>query len=344
MSSKEDRYSTRKRVEREAGEPVPPVRIEPDYIAVLCSDLHFSLRPPVARSVEPNWLATMAGYCGQLGGLAAGHSNTPGNPLPVICAGDVFDRWNAPAELINFALTYLPRMYAIPGQHDLPHHSYEDIRKSAYWTLVEAGKIVNLEPGKPVGVGPMQLWGFPWGTPVEPCPETAHLGIDVAVVHSYIWTAETGYEEASKESRLGNWLERLEGFDVAVFGDNHKGFMKTMNLKTHLKRSMALLNCGGFMRRKSDERDYQPTVGLLRSNGSITRYKLDVSGDKFLDTEDIPKSLRDNGIGMETFIEELSALGDAAIDFSEAVHRLLEREKVSPAVKKIVLASLEGVN
>ena len=53
----------------------------------------------------------MAGYLGQLAGLAAGHGERTtfynGHPVPVICAGDIFDRWNAPAELINFALAYL---------------------------------------------------------------------------------------------------------------------------------------------------------------------------------------------------------------------------------------------
>lgn len=307
---------------------------------MLCSDLHLSQRPPVARSVEPDWYSTMAGYLGQLRGLSEGHG-TSGNPLPVICAGDIFDRWNAPAELINFALAYLPRMYAVPGQHDLPHHSYEDIRKSAYWTLVEAGKIVNLEPGKPLGVGTMQLWGFPWGTPVEPCPETAYLGLDVAVIHSYLWTekSRSGYPGAPKEKRLVVYAKKLKGYDAAVFGDNHKGFQSFVP-----SLGCRVLNCGGYMRRKSDERDYQPTVGLLRSDGTITRYKLDVSEDKFLDSGDIPQSLRDNNIGFDTFLEELSAFGDAAINFNEAVHRLLEREKVSPVVKRIVLASLEGVN
>lgn len=624
----------------------------------------------------------MAGYLGQLRGLSEGHG-TPGNPLPVICAGDIFDRYNAGPELINFALAYLPRMYAIPGQHDLPHHSYEDIRKSAYWTLVEAGKILNLEPGKPVGVGVMQLWGFPWGTPVEPCPETPHLGIDVAVVHQYVWMKEHGYPGAPEENRVKNFLGKIVGYDAVVVGDNHKGFKahqilncllpgnwvrsrpravsksyysgEAVELRTasglsvrltgnhpvfttkgfvsagsvsegqyllsdmgqvhpkglqneddrprlvedvfssfsergsdvisctrpaapeyfhgdgefikgdvdvvmskrilplnrqsgdfknvrnsvferggvstskvsgssssylsafrvllaspssmarfhpgfslsigkrrHLlfsglrdpsslfgghvfnvqlgsllngsrrnpslhdnpsqtvgfavgskspdshseylrekvqtfpgqvsldeivpvrqipssvsnfdsqgsqklgyggagssnfdgdgvqrlprnvttdkvigirkfkfsghvydlqtedgviiadcsygSRGLLISNCGGFMRRKSNEREYQPTVGLLRSDGSITRYKLDVSGDKFLDSGEIPQSLRDNNIGMESFIEELSALGDAAISFREAVTRLLDKEKIDGPVRRIVLQSLE---
>ena len=53
-------------------------------LAVLCSDLHISHRPPVARSAEPNWYDTMSDYFSQLQQLAKKWG------APVICAGDVF--------------------------------------------------------------------------------------------------------------------------------------------------------------------------------------------------------------------------------------------------------------
>ena len=46
--------------------------------------------------------------------------------------------------LISFAIRELPSCYAIPGQHDLPNHSYTDIQRSAYWVLVEAGIIKKI--------------------------------------------------------------------------------------------------------------------------------------------------------------------------------------------------------
>lgn len=282
----------------------------------------------------------MAGYLGQLAGLAAGHGERTtfynGHPVPVICAGDIFDRWNAPAELINFALAYLPRMYAVPGQHDLPHHSYEDIRKSAYWTLVEAGKIVDLKPGEPLSIGPLRLWGFPWGTPVVPCDKPHDVALEVAVIHAYVWVRNCGYFGAPEEKLVSGYKKSLRGYNVAVFGDNHQGFRVNPTI------GQEILNCGGFMRRKSDERDYRPRVGLLHLNGHITRHFLDVSKDKFLGEDEVPRLLGNNGIESAALIEELSALGDAAIDFADTVRGLLERKTVPPAVKRIVLAALEG--
>ena len=31
----------------------------PQVLAILCSDLHLQMKPPVARSAEPDWFAAM---------------------------------------------------------------------------------------------------------------------------------------------------------------------------------------------------------------------------------------------------------------------------------------------
>ena len=128
----------------------------PEKIAILCSDLHLSHRPPLARAREPDWYEAMMHPLDELDDLT-------GDNLPVICGGDVFDKWNSPPELINFALAELPgTMESVAGQHDLPHHSWPERRKSAYWTLVESGKIKTLD-GRWEGEGKFVRRGFYWG-------------------------------------------------------------------------------------------------------------------------------------------------------------------------------------
>lgn len=188
-----------------------------DVVAILCSDIHLSIKPPVCRSIDVDWFDTMAYYLTQLNNLAEEHA------APVICAGDIFDKWNAPAELINFALAYLPdEMYAVPGQHDLPAHNYDEMNRSAYGTLVEAGKIINLEPGKPQYDGDLALHGFPWGTPITPLREKDEDFIHLAVIHQYAHKGKsTSYPGAPADCHVKHLLKQLDGFDAAVFGDNH---------------------------------------------------------------------------------------------------------------------------
>jgi len=93
------------------------MRDKAKVLAILMADIHLSLKAPIWRSAEPDWLDAQARPLKEVKLLQDKYK------CPVICAGDIFDRsrktadgWNAPAELINYAIEYLPDdMYAIPA-------------------------------------------------------------------------------------------------------------------------------------------------------------------------------------------------------------------------------------
>ncbi len=302
-----------------------------EVVALLCADLHLSERPPVARSAEPDWFAAMQRPLFELTGLQRKYK------CPILCAGDIFDRHNSSPTLINWAIDHLPEMYAIPGQHDLPYHRYEDLERSAYWTLVRAGKIVNLRPDTmSAKLESLLCFPFPWGFGIHSLKnsvwERNKSGkICVAVIHQYIYTnKENGYPGAPKEAHLPNIAKRLQGYDVAVIGDNHQGFTKQVG-------DCTVSNCGTLMRRKADEIDYKPQVGLLYSDGSIRSHNLDTSQDKFLPRETM-KGLEEQGWpDLEEFMTGLRELGVDALDFREAVKRYLDDKGVDKTVKELVL-------
>lgn len=292
-----------------------------EVIAILCSDIHLSASPPIARAGEADWFAAMAKPLAELGKLAAEHM------APILCAGDVFDRWNPSPELINLAIDCLPAMYAVPGQHDLPFHRYGDIQKSAYWTMVLSGIITTVEPGEVASLGGRpqpRVHGFPWGTPVAPPQDLP--GMKIALVHEYTWTAGTGYMGAASSSYLN--FEKYAGYDVVVIGDNHKPFLET-NGKT------TVLNCGGFMRRKSDDR-HHPAVGLLHADASVTLHPLDISGEVF--TELVPETAGAQPGLVSDFVKQLSAMQAATLDFRDAMMRAVEHQPED--VKRLILEAM----
>jgi len=300
--------------------------------AILVSDIHLQAKPPVARSAEPDWFAAMARPLTEVADLAEQHD------CPVFYAGDIFDRWDARPEIVNFALAHLPDGYAIPGQHDLPYHDYQEIKRSAYWTLVEAAKLVNLVPAELTQGGASILawpdlivYGFPWGhqpEPIKPIKGT----IQLAIVHGFIWQKGTGYPGASVEAKVGAYRERLQGYTAAAFGDNHKGFLADAG-------GVAVCNCGGLMRRHTDERDYQPGVGLLHADGSITRHYLDTTEDQFIETTEAEEVV-EQVLDMSAFVTGLRELGaDDALDFLLAVERFLQGNEVSDRAQEIILAA-----
>jgi len=298
-----------------------------NVIAVLCSDLHLSHTAPLARSSEPSWYDAMARVLGELSALAEKHN------APVICAGDIFDRWNSPPELINFAIKHLPKMYAIPGQHDLPHHQLEDIRRSAYWTLVEAAVILPINERHMVG--DIVLWGFPWGKDIafsELWRDGSTEAVHIAVAHQYVWEGQCKYDGAPKEKHISNLVKQLKGYDVAVFGDNHKGFQAQAG-------DCTVFNCGTFIRRKADEIGYKPQVGLLYDNGTVEIHYLDTSQDKI---EAVEKSAANDELDITAFVEELNKLGGDSLDFQTAVERYVEKHGVKKPIREIIQRVLEG--
>jgi DNA repair exonuclease SbcCD nuclease subunit len=300
-----------------------------DVVALLCSDLHLSHTAPVARSAESDWYAAMARSLVELGDLQRKYD------CPVLIAGDIFDRWNCPPSLINFALKYLPdNVYAIPGQHDLPLHRIEDLTASAYWTLVKAGKIENFDYR--TNVNGMDLHGFSWGqrsTQVD-VSSVNDARLQIAVVHAYVWIEDHRYPVADDVSHAGVYSDRLKGYDVALFGDNHKGF------KTELKSGCTLFNAGTFMRRKADEVDYKPMVGLLKKDGVVLPYYLNTKEDEF-DERHLSKLAESVETDMSEFLEKLQMLSSKNIDFVEILSRFMDSDRVTEAVRSIIVRVLE---
>ena len=302
-----------------------------EVIALCVADLHLSHKPPTTRAAEEDWYAAQARPLAELRGLVEKYG------CPVICAGDVFEKWYAPPSIINFAIAHLPRMYGVPGQHDLPFHRYSDVKSSAYWTLVEAGVIENvaqmIEPGKPIWAGPLVLHGFPFGFDVKPWTKKTRR-LSVAVIHSYISTDQCSHPGAPKMSRVKAWDLRLRGYATAVFGDNHLGF--------HDEKAgdCEVYNCGALIRRATDQRGYTPAVGLLHEDGHVEPHFLDVSKDKWIDEQPLEDGQSEEAPGLADFIGELRSLDAVSLDFKEAVERFLRNNEVDDGVRDVLLETI----
>lgn len=251
-------------------------------------------------------------------------------------AGDIFDKPDNPAELVNFVAETLPYgCFAVPGQHDLMYHRYKDIRKTSFWTLIQTDTITLLDAqSQPMGcgAGQLNLWGFPWKHDLCPMPDRAgavHLHLDVAVAHAYVWTGITGYKDAPKEHHLRNRLAKLQGYDAIVTGDNHTPFTVGN-----------MCNVGSLLKRKLDERNHRPSVAILYSDGSWGRHFLDTSQDKYLEERVAKDTIRQEIRGAKKFIEQLKKLEPSELDFRQAVINWMEQTCASDEARQVVLACL----
>lgn len=299
-------------------------------VAVLCSDIHLSHTAPIARSAEPDWYEAMRRPLRQLREIQTTYGG-----VPVVIAGDIFDKWNAPAELINFAYDTLPKnCFAIPGQHDLPGHSYDSIKRSAYWTLFRGNVIESLPARIVIPLDDFSMMGFPWNEPliIEGTLPSKFRRPMLAVIHKYVWYGDASYQMANKKDHVNNVFREIpkDYFDSFVIGDNHKRFL----------RNDRILNCGGFMRRKIDEIDYTPSVGLLHKDGTIKIQLLDCSEDMFID-DITKKELGDHALKLLSFIDNLQTIGNGSIDFVQTIKEVISKNKLGKRVAGAIIDALE---
>jgi DNA repair exonuclease SbcCD nuclease subunit len=293
-------------------------------LAILVSDIHLSDKPPIFRSSEPDWFEAMKRPLDQLQYFANKFD------CPIVCGGDVFDKWNSSPELINFAIDNLPMMYSVAGQHDLPHHRYSAIERSAYWTLCKTGNIINLNENEPIEIkNGLMLHGFGWNVDLAPML-SGDLCFHLAVVHRYIWAgAATSYSDAPETNHVNHLSKKLKGFQAALFGDNHKGFLTTT------KDGLTIFNHGGFMRRTRDQINYKPKVGVLFSDGTIERKELDCSEDKTLVVENETSTRTE--IDFENFVVELEKLGSDSLDFRKSILSYCENQNIEKEVHSLIM-------
>lgn len=306
-----------------------------DVVAMFVADLHLTLNPPVARSAELNWLAAQERSLFQLRELW----HRLKHPA-LFYAGDIFDRWNVPPELINFALERLPKGYGIPGNHEMPYHDPKQLRKSPYWTLVEAGVIQNMDDESsniiPIDANGVTVCGFGYGAKLRPAP--LGDGIRVAMVHRYIWTKETGHPQAQDEDRAYSVAEELRehGYHIGIFGDNHKPFGVN-------REGVKVVNCGAFIRRKSDERDYVPSIVLLRANGNVAtieRVMLTDAEDVWTESPQVKTQERDHDAAID-FVQSLKTEADSSVSFREALRRYMEANDLDEGTKTVLHRIME---
>jgi len=302
-------------------------------VAIFLADIHLSHTPPVCRQSEPSWYEAQKRVLLQVRNLADTLR------VPVICCGDIFDIPISPPELVNFALEYLPTLYSVAGNHDLPNHSYAQIHRSSFHTLVLSGRVIPLHFGQPVeipGAHPLRLWGFPWRQDPEPLTGGVSLLQEVAVVHRYTWTRtagySTGYKDAPESHSLDALRSMVQGYNAVFVGDNHIPFAAR-------KKVPPVVNCGSLMRLAVDQKDHEPRVWIYHSDDSIEPHYLDCSRDVL--TEDHRKPKKVLGGEIDLCLETLKRAPDAPPSYQEAVRQRLRIQPEDPRVEEILLTAID---
>ena len=301
---------------------------------ILCADLHLRKTTPRAR-VDDYWAAQERKFRFTL-------EQAQTSP-PLLVAGDFFHQPRPGEGLLRWVIDLL-REYkvvpvVVPGQHDLPGHSLEQIGESGLGVLAAAGVIILLTD--PVEVFYTNTDEVVWGTPYGQQPPNNKIEIeDFSPPRILLWHHMVIQEPlwpGQEADRAPAILRKYPQFDIICCGDNHTSFC----YKTAPNESPAnhwLINPGSMMRITAAQVDHRPRI-FKYENGLVESILLPIE-DNVLDLSELD-AVKDKDSRIQAFVERLSMEWEAGLSFEKNIEKFFTENKTDPEVQKMVWRCLE---
>ncbi|MFA5152430.1 MAG: metallophosphoesterase [Clostridia bacterium] len=285
--------------------------------AILCSDIHLREREanPVCR-LDSYWDA-------QWKKLDFISELQQEYDCPVLCGGDLFDKWKPSPELLSKTMEHLPDDFmSIYGQHDLPQHNFELRHKSGIFTLEMARDLNTLgyfENHKNVK---FQVYGCNWKE--SPPTEVDSRVKNILVWHIGTYQGKEPYPGCS-DPKAGTLLRKYPQYDLILTGDNHKPFVEEFE-------GRLLVNPGSMMRMDADQIDHKPRVYLwYAETNTVEPVYLPIEKNVISREHLTIQTEKENR--MEAFISQIDTNWEITLNFED---NLVEYEKVNKTRKPIM--------
>ena len=291
---------------------------KPDLI--LMADLHLDDRNPPCR-IDDYPLAQLH-KLEQIRDIQEDHGG-----IPILLAGDVFERWKPSPLLLSFAFDNLPdNLYAIPGNHDLPAHNIDRYGESGLATL-EAGGNLNIVRNYGEDLPDLELYGYHFGYDFDEIDTTD----GIAIIHEFVYKGRSPFPGAT--GKVTGMMKKLPGFDLILCGDNHKPF-------THRSGDQLFVNPGSIMRSKADQINHKPRIYLYYAGENrVEPVYLDIDQNAVTREHiEIPKERSDR---IDKFVNRLRDDFEVGLSFEKNLKEFFQTNDIpKPVITKI----MEAVN
>lgn len=309
--------------------------------AILTADLHLTETTPVSRTDD--YIEAQAKKLQFLKELSTENDNSP-----IICAGDVFDRWKASPWLCSFISRNLPSglFITVPGNHDLPMHSFKYYDKSALSLLeiVLPTSFVVLKNEK-VSINSLknrlEIFGVYYGGTPEFTLSNANIQAlsnetpshRVLILHELIWQNKPPFWASESKTSSEIIKKYKDDFDLIITGDNHESFIVE-------KDGVLLVNPGSMMRMTADQINFKPKCFLYYAEENKVvpvEFPIDSKVHNF---EHINKKKeRDKRIA--AYIEKLESNFEGGLSFKKNLQVFFDENKISKKVRDVIWEHLE---
>ncbi len=298
---------------------------------ILVSDLHLTDITPVARTDD--YMQAQINKLQFLQTLSNKNDN-----CPILCAGDVFDKWKTSPWLTSTIFKYLPRPFiAIPGQHDLPGHSLSLYPKSGLALLESIDKDIHILQGEEMRYKDnLQIIGIPFGLlkDFRSCMiDLQRNKCKILLLHELTWKSKKP-DWATNSYTAKQLLDRFADFDLIVTGDNHL----TFDYKDKGKR--ILVNPGSMLRSTAGQINHTPCCYLYYSgSGKTEKVLLPIKKDVI--TIEHLEEKKDSKYRVGAYIEQMNKDWEIGLSFEQNLKTFFEKNRTPKKVRDVIWRHLE---
>lgn len=294
--------------------------------AIICSDIHLRDTSPICRTDD--FMETQTRKLRWLSDLQEKYN------VPILCGGDLFNYHKPSPWLLGYALRNLPNnIVCIPGQHDLPAHSLENIERSGIQVLSDAEKIELIVDPKNdfCTIGKHEVIGFPWGVSWE---LDCYACKKIALIHYGVYESKPHYPGAELSGGSAKTvLNKLSDYDLVISGDNHLSFTYTSGNRT-------LVNPGSFMRTTAAQIDHEPSVYLWdEKTNQVERVYVPI--EKGVISREHIEETQERDERLDAFISQLKPSAELSVNFKQNILQHLSVNKTSKDICNLIWASFD---
>jgi hypothetical protein len=271
---------------------------------------------------------------------------------PLLIAGDFFHQSKPGPYLeqwvINLLKEYEVRPIVVPGQHDLPGHSLQQVNDSGLGVLAAAG-VIELMLSEPETLCWSSFDYTVIGIPYGKLPPKGKLFQDDntrakvllwhrMVINEPLWPGQV----ADKAPAI---LRKYPQFDLIVTGDNHQSFAvaeledaKELSSTSPKRKYRWLINPGSMMRMTATQVDHKPCI-YKYENGAVEQIFLPIEDDVFDLTE--LQATKDKDERIQAFVERLNQEWEAELSFEKNLEKFFDANLTKEEVRELVWGCLE---
>lgn len=244
---------------------------------------------------------------------------------PIIIAGDLGDKAQWANSLLEWFISQVQEfqvtIYCVPGQHDLPQHRLEAMKKSGIGVLF-ASKVISMNSPN------IQFFGYG-----EQISSSSSSSKRIAVLHQMV-IKEKELWPGQKAPKAISLLKKYPCYDLIVTGDNHQSFVEEYEGRN-------LVNPGSLMRIAANQDSHKPAVYLwYQSSNTVIPVFLPIE-EGVVSRKHI-EITQERDKRLESFVMKLRERYEISLDFRTSIKNYFQENRTRASVREKVWRAVEG--